>query len=346
MNNSMKTFKVFYLSFAFFISSLAHAGYSIGTGFFITSDGYIATNYHVVDGGKSIAIRLRDGKSLSARLVRSDKKNDLAILKVDGSGYKYLNLQPSSNIKRGTKIYAMGFPHVFEQGIEPKLTEGIISSLSGLDDEPTTFQISNPIQQGNSGGPIFTAEGKVIGVVVSSINPEIFVKNGTLPQNVNYAVKSSYLLELINSVNEFKYHVESGTVKMTYKNLEDYIQDVNNGLVIIIVDLNTNPPKIETQQAPRESASPRTNSHKQSSVENSQNSRCNLAYKAIIDSNQLDNFKTLVDNDCNIIHRAGWKPGNGVVNPTICQPAWNGMTQTGMIANGAYLVANSCPVPK
>ena len=128
---------------------------SYGSGFFITSDGYIATNNHVVGNSKTIVIRTKSGVKHKAEVIRVDVKNDLAVLKISGKNYKPLPIISSSNIKRGEKVFAMGFPRVDIQGLEPKLTEGIISSLSGIKDEPTTFQVSNAIQPGNSGGPLF-----------------------------------------------------------------------------------------------------------------------------------------------------------------------------------------------
>jgi S1-C subfamily serine protease len=86
------------------------------------------------------------------------------------------------------------------QGTEPKITNGIINSLSGINDDPRMYQISVPVQPGNSGGALVTIDGLVVGVVTAKLSASNTLKTtGSLPENVNYAVKSNYLLELLRS---------------------------------------------------------------------------------------------------------------------------------------------------
>jgi len=217
-----------------------------GSGFFVTNNGYIATNYHVVKGAVRVGVRLKTGNTVDAKVVRVDTKNDLAILKIEGAQYKALTLQPSILIKRGMKSYAMGFPLPEMQGVEPKLTDGIVSSISGQNDEPTTFQISNPIQPGNSGGPLFSEDGKVIGVVTSTLSTVQTAQDaGNLTQNINYAVKSSYLIELLNTVQGLKYNKNLATNPS--KKFVDIVQDVDNGTVLIIA-IFPNQPEAKAEQ--------------------------------------------------------------------------------------------------
>lgn len=223
---------------------------SYGTGFLITSDGYIVTNNHVIGDSKNITIRLKGGNEIPATIVRVDKKNDLAILRISGKNYKPLSIISSSSIKRGEKVFAIGFPRIDIQGVEPKLTEGIISSLSGIKDEPTTFQISNPIQPGNSGGPLFNSDGKVIGVVVSTLNPLLVLKySGSLPQNVNYAVKSNYLIELLNSIGSEKFLTTSSRgLSFGQKKFTEIVEGIEEGIVLIKSD-DEKVAAIQTQQS-------------------------------------------------------------------------------------------------
>ena len=246
----------------FICASMAYADMS-GTGFFVSADGYIATNNHVIDGATSIQVRLKGGKTLAAKIIRVDRKNDLAIIKINGDGYKSLQIQSSSNIKRGEKVYAMGFPQTQFQGIEPKLTDGLISSLSGIADEPTTFQISNPIQPGNSGGPLFTESGRVVGIVVSSLSTLALVKaTGSLPQNINYAVKSNYLIELLNTIDNQKFQNQKSTFNYSSsKKLVDIVEAIEQGVVIIqsetyqkpTITKAPSPPPPPTYQPPQQS---------------------------------------------------------------------------------------------
>lgn len=218
------------------ISFNAHARVGSGSGFLVSSDGYIVTNYHVIEGSNAIKVKVKGQvKLLDAKVVRSDKRNDLAILKIDGAGYKSMSIQPSSSIKRGEKVYALGFPQVDIQGVEPKLTDGMISSLSGIRDEPTNFQITNPIQPGNSGGPLFTEDGKVVGIIVATLDALTVVKaTGTIPQNVNYAIKSNYLIELLNSLDAEKFKNNNYSSFNRSKKFVDVVADVEKSVVLIV----------------------------------------------------------------------------------------------------------------
>lgn len=175
-------------------------GQASGTGFFITTDGYFVTNQHVVESAKSVVIRTPNGKSYPAEVVRVDSANDLAILKAEGT-FRALPVQNSQSVRRGDKVFTLGFPNTFLQGVEPKYTDGVISSLTGVRDKPNNYQISVAIQPGNSGGPLISSQGNVVGIVVAKLNVEAALKSGgAIPENVNYAVKSNYLLELISTL--------------------------------------------------------------------------------------------------------------------------------------------------
>jgi S1-C subfamily serine protease len=175
---------------------------SSGTGFFITRDGYLITNDHVVRGAAELKVIF--GKTtLSAALIKNDPANDLALLKVEGT-FEPLALAPSRGVKLGDPVLTIGFPRPGTQGLEPKLSKGDISGTSGLHDNPNQFQISNPIQPGNSGGALVNASGDVVGVIVSTLNPlKTLSDSATLPQNVNFAVKSTYVTALLESVGAF-----------------------------------------------------------------------------------------------------------------------------------------------
>jgi tripartite-type tricarboxylate transporter receptor subunit TctC/S1-C subfamily serine protease len=180
-------------------AGIAH-GQASGTGFFITTDGYFVTNQHVVESAKSVVIRTANGKSYPAEVIRVDSANDLAILKAEGT-FRALPVQNSQSVRRGDKVFTLGFPNTFLQGVEPKYTDGVISSLTGVRDKPNNYQISVAIQPGNSGGPLISSMGNVVGIVVSKLNVEAALKSaGAIPENVNYAVKSNYLLELISTL--------------------------------------------------------------------------------------------------------------------------------------------------
>jgi hypothetical protein len=224
-----------------------------GTGFFISTEGYIGTSYHVVEGAKLVQIRTFNGKIAEASIVKTDPRNDLAILKIEGGGFKPLQIQSSLEVKRGDKVYAMGFPRLWDQGFEPKITDGLISSLSGMHDEGVMFQISNPIQPGNSGGPLFLENGKVVGIIKGSFSETYAIKtSGSLPQNVNYAVKSNYLIELASTVNGLKLAQGSSFGNVFSKKLTETASEVEQSLVLVGVELAKKPlPKVEVKPQPR-----------------------------------------------------------------------------------------------
>jgi hypothetical protein len=169
-----------------------------GTGFFISTDGYIATNLHVIEGASRVSVRDSKGNLSDALLVLADRANDLAIIKINGSGFAALPIRNSGEVRKGAEVFAIGFPNASIQGRESKVTTGIVSSISGLGGEPNSFQISVPIQPGNSGGPLVDMTGAAVGLTTAKLSGTAMLqRGGSLPENVNYAVKSNYLLELI-----------------------------------------------------------------------------------------------------------------------------------------------------
>ncbi len=169
---------------------------SSGTGFAISSNGYIATNHHVVEGATKIKVRGINGdfaKAYSAKVIIEDKNNDLAIIKIDDPSFSSFGNIPYTISNRasdvGTSIFVLGYPLRATMGDEVKLTNGIISSKSGFQGDVTSYQISAPVQPGNSGGPMFDNQGNLVGIVNSK---------HVGAENASYAIKSAYLLNLID----------------------------------------------------------------------------------------------------------------------------------------------------
>ena len=177
---------------------------STGTGFFITEDGYFITCFHVVVNSGKITLRNLKGETFEVRAIAVDKSNDLALLKAEppaNGRFKPLPLAHSNEVRRGAAIVTMGFPNISQQGIEPKVTDGIINSFSGANNDQRVFQISAPIQTGNSGGPLITMDGNVVGVVASKLDAAAIARQtGDIPQNVNYAIKSQHVLDMLDKV--------------------------------------------------------------------------------------------------------------------------------------------------
>ncbi len=172
----------------------------IGSGFFITKDGYLLTNFHVVQDANKVEVKYKM-RVLKAEVIEVDEGNDLALLKVAGKDFAPLAISHKDSADLGDAVFTIGFPNIDMQGIEPKYTDGKISSLAGMRDDPAEYQISVPVQPGNSGGPLCDANGEVVGIVVARLNDLAALReSGAVPQNVNYAVKAKKALRLLRRV--------------------------------------------------------------------------------------------------------------------------------------------------
>lgn len=151
-----------------------------GSGFFITSNGYLLTNHHVIDGMQEVAI-LYSNKVYKAIIKAQSKDKDIALLKVEGE-FPPVCISDESECRVGEDIFVVGYPKLWLQGLEPKVTKGIISSLTGFQGDADNYQMDAAIQGGNSGGPVADMSGRIVGISVATV---------TGLQNVNYAIKWS-----------------------------------------------------------------------------------------------------------------------------------------------------------
>ena len=188
---------------------------STGTGFFVDSLGHLVTNAHVIEDKSYIAIRSLDGKFYRAMVVAQDDQRDLALLQVDGK-FSPLRIIHSDKVEKGQRVLALGYPQIFIQGNESKVTDGIISSFSGIEGDRNWFQISVPIQGGNSGGPLIDENGDVVGCLVATLNVKNFMNaTGSVPQNVNYAIKSKSLLYFLSEQKVRNNHNRKGKTSLS-----------------------------------------------------------------------------------------------------------------------------------
>ena len=203
-----------------------------GTGFFISEDGYLVTNHHVVKEGSQVHLLTGNGL-VPARVVKVDAGNDLAVLKAEGK-FAALPVASSRGVKLGATAATVGFPNVGLQGFSPKLAKGEIGSLAGAQDDPRHFQISAAIQPGNSGGALVDERGNVIGVVVAKLSQKAaLATSGTLAENVNYAVKSSFLLGFLESLPEVAARLKEPSTRE--RKFEDVVKDVERATVLVLV---------------------------------------------------------------------------------------------------------------
>jgi len=172
---------------------------SSGTGFVVTETGLLLTAYHVVDGAAAILVKCPGGASLQATISAKSPTVDLAVLQAKSTTpFKEHLLLAANGGAIGDRVFTVGYPAPSLLGVEPKYTEGTVSSMAGPKGDASFLQVSVPIQPGNSGGPLMDESGTVLGIVVSAAAPAAFLKDtGTLPQNINWAVKAAYAIPLL-----------------------------------------------------------------------------------------------------------------------------------------------------
>ena len=172
-------------------------GVSVGTGVIFTEDGYILTNYHVVEGGRDCGITLDNNRSYEAKYVAGDMENDLAILKVDLTGLTPAIFGDSDALTVGDKVYAIGNPLGVE--LRGTLTDGIVSAINRdvrVDDRTMTLiQTNAALNSGNSGGPLINTYGQVVGI--NTIKMSSTYSN---VEGLGFAIPSSTIRYLVNDL--------------------------------------------------------------------------------------------------------------------------------------------------
>ena len=182
-----------------------HAVEARGSGFLINANGTLVTNNHVVKDAKSITVTLDDGNTYPAKVIGTDPRTDIAVLKIDvGHPLPYIQLGNSANVKPGQWVVAMGNPF----GLGGTVTAGIVSAVSrDIGDGPYDqfIQTDAPINEGNSGGPLFTQEGKVIGMNTAILSPS----GGSV--GIGFAIPSDMIHGIVDQL-EASGHVTRGYI--------------------------------------------------------------------------------------------------------------------------------------
>jgi S1-C subfamily serine protease len=196
-----------------------------GTGFFISTAGHLVTNAHVVERCRQIRVRLPGAQWSRADLVSAREDIDLALLRTkERASAGVARIRSSSSVKLGEDAIAFGFPLTGALSADGNLTVGNISSLSGWQSDRTKFQISVPVQPGNSGGPLVDRSGLVIGVIVEKLDAlEIAKVTGDIPQNVNFAIKSDVLVEFLEWIGT-SYQVAFSGAEMSTSDIGSSVQ--------------------------------------------------------------------------------------------------------------------------
>ncbi len=161
---------------------------SSGTGVVVGDGTLVVTCAHVVNERKAVSI-IAGGSTYECEVMSEDKVSDIAVLKIKEGKLPAATIN-TLGAETGETVFTLGFPNPDIQGTEAKLTDGKVSSLSGIRNDQSSMQITVPVQPGNSGGALFNMSGEIVGIVTSKLSAAAALgTSGSLPENVNYAVK-------------------------------------------------------------------------------------------------------------------------------------------------------------
>ena len=197
-------------SYPMAVSASDESPKSSGTGFAVSRQGHILTNYHVVEDCPSIRVVI-DGEPKEVTIVGFDKKNDLAILKLPRPLPNVARFREGRNIRSGDSVLAVGFPFHNLLASEANVTTGTVSAMAGLGNDTRFLQITAPVQPGNSGGPLLDKSGHIVGIVVSKLNAlAMALITGDIPQNINFAIKAGVARSFLDSYDVHYEEAASG----------------------------------------------------------------------------------------------------------------------------------------
>ena len=180
------------------------SGFSSGTGFFITSDGYVITNYHVIEGGTEVTITTHDDEEYAAEIVGYEENNDLAVLKVEGENLPCVTIGSSSDLLVGDQVVAIG--NVLST-FASSLTVGYVSGVDRVVDTQgvamNMIQTDVAINSGNSGGPLFNMKGEVVGITTAKFSGQS--SSGVSIEGIGFAIPMDDVTGMIEDLKSFGY---------------------------------------------------------------------------------------------------------------------------------------------
>lgn len=208
---------------------------SIGTAWPV-ANGYAVTSHHIIDGKQRITLIDSEGEELPAVLVAVDAAQDIALLGVSQPNRlpPALPLSPY-DASLGASVFTIGFPRVDVMGKSPKLSNGIVSATNGLRDDPLSYQISVPIQQGNSGGPLFNMRGEVVGMITTMLGERNPGGGALRPiPNVGYALKADAIRRLLSQADGSAVYIDE--LRPAAGDLEDLASRVKDSVLTVMAE--------------------------------------------------------------------------------------------------------------
>ena len=187
----------------------------LGSGFIVSPDGYIITNAHVVDGASEVTVKLTDRREFTAKVIGSDKRTDIALIKIDAKSLPALDISAPPGVKQGEWVIAIGSPFGFENSVSAGVVSGVHRALPGGQMTPF-IQTDVAVNPGNSGGPLLNAAGQVVGV-----NSQIYSRSGGY-MGLSFAIPADVAMKVADQLKS--------TGKVSHGRLGVGIQPLNQSL--------------------------------------------------------------------------------------------------------------------
>ena len=209
-----------------------------GSGFFITKDGYILTNYHVIEGASTVKVTAYDGTTYDAAVIGGDKDYDIAVIKVEGTDFQPVVIGKSGSVQIGETVAAVGNPL---GELTFSMSQGIVSCVNraiNVDGKPfNMIQVDCSINPGNSGGPLFNSYGEVIGIVSAKYSSY----SNTTVEGIGFAIPINDVVSLVKDIMTNGYVTNKAYMgitpqTMTAQMAQQYRYDVTEGVFVCSVD--------------------------------------------------------------------------------------------------------------
>ncbi|MBI3444592.1 MAG: SEL1-like repeat protein [Magnetospirillum sp.] len=199
---------------------------SSGSGFVVSADGIVLTNAHVVEQCRTISVKTQDGPALISSLLAKDSANDMALLRTSLRLAEVARFREAAPLRSGDAVVVVGYPLSSLLSREANVTAGVISAMAGLHGDPRHYQITAPVQKGNSGGPLTDMSGNVVGIVSSKLNAmKIAGQTGDLPQNINFAIKADMARKFLGD-NSVPYQTNGAATQLSVADVGERIKRV------------------------------------------------------------------------------------------------------------------------
>jgi len=197
-----------------------------GSGFFIGTN-LVVTNHHMAGSCSEIRLRKHGAEIGTARLVASNRSDDLAVVKSDVASEHHLKLRVGTPVKPAELVLVFGYPLSSVLSSLGNTTLGNVTALTGLQDDSRYIQISASVQPGNSGGPVLDEEGRLLGVIQSKLDAiRVARATGDIPQNVNFAIRSTTLANFLET-NQVAYEVARDTTRLSATELAQVAEEAS-----------------------------------------------------------------------------------------------------------------------